>query len=182
MKRIKDNRVELRYPDLKDASRLTELANDEDIASTVFIIDYPCVEEDITSWIIRHHCMLETGESYAWVILKSQEEYTKRVIGVVTLDLDIDNNSANLGYWLGKDYWGQGLATEAAKCVLNFGFINLKLQRIMGVCMVRNEASTRVLQKLGMSHEGTLRRYQRKWDNFEDCHVFSILSEEYIST
>jgi RimJ/RimL family protein N-acetyltransferase len=60
---------------------------------------------------------------------------------------------AELGYELHPDHWGQGYATEAARAILTFGFGTLHLQRIWAQCVAENEASVRVLERIGMGHE-----------------------------
>jgi RimJ/RimL family protein N-acetyltransferase len=85
---------------------------------------------------------------------------------------------ADLGYWLGVPFWGQGYATEAARLVISYGFVRLQLHRIQARCFPRNRASARVLEKVGMRYEGLLRGYLRKGDAFEDALLFAILSTD----
>lgn len=166
--------LELRPPEFADSARLAFLANDKDIASTTFIIEHPCSEQSMDSWIILHDSMVECGDGMAWVIIKDKE-----IVGVTTLGIDSDNDSATLAYWIGKDYWNQGIATEVAKSVLHLAFVYMNIVRVMAVCMTRNPASARVLEKIGMKLEGTLRSYQKKGNVYEDCHVYSILKKDY---
>ena len=64
---------------------------------------------------------------------------------------------AEIGYELAPNYWGNGYATEAANTLLQFGFQKLMLHRVSSYCIADNKASARVLQKIGMKYEGTLR-------------------------
>ena len=100
------------------------------------------------------------------------------LVGAVGLKLEEDTGIAELGYWIGVPYWGNGYATEAAETLLDFGFDTLALERIWARAFVRNPASSRVLQKLGMKHEGTLRRCLRKNHELLDAEMYGILREE----
>src|SRR5262245_43587184 len=71
-----------------------------------------------------------------------------RVIGAIELEPEWANALANLGYEIGRLYWGRGFATEAASAVLAYGFETLGLAKIYGRADPRNEASWRVLEKI----------------------------------
>jgi ribosomal-protein-alanine N-acetyltransferase len=77
-----------------------------------------------------------------------------------------------------KEHWNAGYATEAARAVVAFGFAQLGLNRVQAYHYSRNPASGRVLVKIGMSHEGHLRRHILKWGVFEDIDLYGILAEE----
>lgn len=85
----------------------------------------------------------------------------------------------DIGYVLRRDAWGRGLATEAARAMLEFGFGVLGLHRIYATADARNEQSTRVMQKLGMKHEGTLRKNLYLRDAFRDTVLYSILEDDF---
>ena len=75
--------------------------------------------------------------------------------------------------------WGKGYATEAATEVIRYGFEGCGLRRIFAGCFARNVASGRVLQKVGMQAEGTLRRHQLKWGELLDIAFYGILREAW---
>jgi [ribosomal protein S5]-alanine N-acetyltransferase len=75
--------------------------------------------------------------------------------------------------------WGCGYATEAVRALVSYGFTELRLNRIQGRHLIRNPASGRVMQKIGMSYEGTFRQSIRKWDLYEDLAMYSILVDEW---
>jgi len=74
--------------------------------------------------------------------------------------------------------WGRGIATEAARLVLRYAFEHYGLNRVEATCMPENAGSRRVLEKLGMEHEGRLRRSHLRHDGFHDMDLFSILRDE----
>jgi len=101
------------------------------------------------------------------------------LIGSIGLEIKRENNNAELVYWLGKDYWGQGYATEAARAIISYGFDELKLHRIYARYLSHNLASGRVLEKLGMTHEGRLRGHLKKFGVYEDMEIAGLLKEEF---
>jgi [ribosomal protein S5]-alanine N-acetyltransferase len=88
-------------------------------------------------------------------------------------------NQAELGYWIGKPYWGHGYCTEAAQAVLRYAFSDLAPVRVHASHFTRNPASGRVMQKIGMRHEGCRRQHVKKWDKTEDLEVYGILKLEW---
>jgi ribosomal-protein-alanine N-acetyltransferase len=88
-----------------------------------------------------------------WVLLSKPN---KSVIGMCGLSYLDDTGEVEIGYGLAKEYWGIGLASEAATAVMNYGFEQLRLDRIVAVVWPENIASIRVLEKLGMRKEAKL--------------------------
>lgn len=101
------------------------------------------------------------------------------LVGAIGLAVNKKHQLAELGYWVGKPYWNQGYATEAAREVIRFGFEDMNLHRIQARYMNKNPASGRVMEKIGMQYEGTLRQALHRFDEFEDAHVYAILREEF---
>ena len=88
--------------------------------------------------------------------------------GCVGMAPDIKNSHAELGYWIGKTYWGQGYATEAVAAMMHFGFEVKGYHRLYARHFASNPASGRVMQKCGMVYEGTLKEHIFKIDRYED--------------
>lgn len=89
------------------------------------------------------------------------------------------HRKAEIGYWIGRPYWGQGYATESARAILAFAFNDLGLNKVFAKFFMSNPASGKVMQKIAMTHEGTLRQEVCKWGEFLDVGVYSILRSEY---
>ena len=87
---------------------------------------------------------------------------------------------AEISYAMNRRYWGQGLMTEAARCVMRHGFETMNLNRISAIALPENQASVRILQKLGMTREGCLRQSRRINGVFRDIDLYAILREEYV--
>ena len=105
----------------------------------------------------------------------------KEFIGLIALNLGNPKyKSAEVWYKLFPKYWGNGYATEALKCLLDFGFNKLKLHRIEAGCAVDNLGSIKVLVKSGFSYEGRKRKVLPLKTGWSDNFEYSILEDEYV--
>ena len=110
------------------------------------------------------------------IVLKEEEE----MVGAVELNIrDRTNRVGEIGYILHPDYWGQGIATNAAELILQFAFEEAALHRIFATCDPRNTGSRKVLEKAGMLYEGKLRENIRLRDGWRDSLVYGILEQEW---
>ena len=170
------SRLELRIVADEDAAELERIINDREIASNTNSIPYPYPAGELTNWIEEHRELARQGQALPLTILSRQQG--RRPIGIIGLAIDREARTAELGYWLGRDYWGQGLATEAATATLGCGFDVLGLHRIHAHHLTRNPASGRVLEKAGMVREGLLRQHAFKWGVHEDIVWFGMLASD----
>jgi len=177
-KNIKTNRLALRPFELSDAPDVQKLAGDFEIADTTLLIPHPYEDGIAEEWIQSHTEKFTDGREFIFAIVIYE---SSKLIGSIGLTVDLDHDRAELGYWIGKQFWNKGFATEAAQAMLRFGFDELKMQRIHAHCLTRNSASTKVLQKIGMRHEGRLRNHIKKWGKLEDIEMYGILKHEYQS-
>jgi RimJ/RimL family protein N-acetyltransferase len=99
-------------------------------------------------------------------------------VGVIPGD-DIERISGELGYWVGEEQWGRGLATMAAREMTTYCFETLKLHRLWACPFSRNESSIRVLEKLGFRHEGTLVQSAIKAGRLESMEILAITAPEW---
>ncbi len=93
----------------------------------------------------------------------------------------IENEQGEIGYWLAKPYWGQGITPEAVRCFCEFAFERFQLQRIYGKVFATNPRSSRVLSKVGFKHEGTLRNGYFRDGQPVDDHLFGLLRDEFVN-
>jgi RimJ/RimL family protein N-acetyltransferase len=100
-------------------------------------------------------------------------------VGVISAGIAREHRHAELGYWIAKPFWGNGYATEAARAVVDYAFRERGLNRVLAECFAGNPASARVLEKAGMTREGTLREHIWKWDRFVDLDAYAILRSEW---
>lgn len=172
---IQTERLTLRRFEAADAERVEELLNDREIASNSRSIDYPYPQGAAIVWIENHHSNWETGNSSVFAIRTRERD---QLIGGIGLEIEKSDHNAELGYWIGRDFWNQGFCSEAALAMLEYGFEQLGLHRIHSHYMARNPASGRVMEKIGMKREGLLRGHSRKWGVFEDVVVYGILASD----
>ena len=101
-----------------------------------------------------------------------------RVSGALNLTVRSPGR-AELGYSIARQLWGRGLTTEAAAAVIGYGFESLELVRIFAMADVRNTASWRVMEKLGMQREGMLRRHAVLRGEHVDHVLYAVLADEW---
>lgn len=141
----------------------------------------------------RPHTSLEESRRYVHLVKKyyAKKEFfdwalehkeSGKMIGTCGFSrIDETNSCAELGYVLNRDYWGQGLAVEAAREVIRIGFEILSFNRIEARYMVENQASARVLAKLGFTFEGVHRKSIFVKGQFRDIGYYALLKEDYSS-
>ncbi|MCU0723145.1 MAG: GNAT family N-acetyltransferase [Planctomycetes bacterium] len=174
--RLRTPRLTLRPFATADGPAVRRLAGDAAVASTTLRIPHPYGAGVAEEWIRTHAAKFAEGDAAVFAI---ERRRPKALVGAVELDLEPAHRRAELGYWIGKAFWGRGYATEAAREALRFGFEDLALEKIAAHHFARNPASGRVMRKLGMSREGRLRRHVLKEGAFEDLEMYGILREEF---
>ena len=167
---LRTQRLVLRPFTLADAPRVQKLAGEREVALNTLTIPHPYPDGAAEEWIRSHE--LKEGE-VGFAIDDGQ------LVGAIGLKVKRDDDIAELGYWIGVPYWGLGYASEAAAEVIRYGFEELQLNKIYAAHFTRNLASGRVMQKLGMCYEGTLRQHHKKWGEYVDEDVYGILREEW---
>lgn len=103
-----------------------------------------------------------------------------QVIGDIGLSTRREETAeAELGYALHPDYWGQGIASEAAAAMVEYGFQVVGWQRIFATCYLENEASAAILRKIGLRQETILRQHARRHGRWYDSFLFAISHAEW---
>ncbi|RIV22686.1 N-acetyltransferase [Fibrisoma montanum] len=100
-------------------------------------------------------------------------------IGFTVKD-DIYRYNAEIGYWLGEEYWGRGIMSEAVPVMTNYIFRNFQVNRIFACVLEQNIGSMRVLEAAGYRHEAIHRKAAIKNNHYLDEHIFAMLREEHI--
>ncbi len=176
---LTSERLILRPFDAGDAAAVQTLAGDREIADTTLRIPHPYEDGMADEWIAAHRGQFEAGTMAVFAIeLKSDGE----LAGAISLTIERGLLKAEMGYWVGTPFWNKGYCTEAARRIVEYGFEDLGLNRIAAQHFVRNPSSGRVMQKIGMRHEGTLKEAAMKWDRFEDLELYSLLRREWLAT
>jgi [ribosomal protein S5]-alanine N-acetyltransferase len=173
---LRTERLLLRPFTLADAPNVQKLAGSKAIADTTLHIPYPYPDGQAERWISAHAPRFRDGRGAIFAITLPEDGLAIGSIGLVVVP---DYQRAGMGYWLGQSYWGLGYMTEAARKLLHYGFTELGLNRICADYFSRNPASGRVMEKIGMRYEGTLRQHVVKWGKFEDLKMYGILKSEF---
>ena len=175
MKEIRTERLLIKTPEIDDKFELTQLINDKDVIKWLSEIPFPYTLGHAEEFIERSRERVLREESYNFTIFQD-----KKMIGGIGLS-EFNNKSCQVGYWLGKQYWGNGFATEALKSILDFGFDHLNLEKIYAAYKIGNEGSIRVLNKSGFEYS----RKKYEYDSVLNEKVFlteMILRKEELST
>jgi RimJ/RimL family protein N-acetyltransferase len=133
--------------------------------------------EESAAWIESREAAWVNGEEYSFVVA---DPANGRLLGGCGLNqFDHQRRRCNLGYWIRSSETGRGLATSAARLLAQFGFEELKLQRIEIVAALGNRASQRVAEKAGAVREGVARRRLRVHNVQHDAVCFSFIPEDF---
>ena len=169
-------RLRLRAFTLDDAPDVRRYVSDRDVAAMTLSIPHPYPEDGAEKWISTHAAKYAESELASFAITERESD---ALVGAIGLHPEPAHGRAELGYWIGKPFWGRGYATEAARAVIAFGFESVGLNKIHAAVFIKNPASDRVIRKLGMKWEGRLREHDLKWGVYEDIDVYALLAREW---
>ena len=175
MKEIRTERLLIKTPEIDDKFELTQLINDKDVIKWLSDTPFPYTLNHAEEFIERSQQEALKQESYNFMIFQD-----KKMIGGIGLS-EFNNKSCQVGYWLGKKYWGNGFATEALKSISDFGFGELNLEKIYAAYKIGNEGSIRVLAKCGFEYSRKKYEYDSEL-NEELLLTEVILRKEGLST
>jgi RimJ/RimL family protein N-acetyltransferase len=128
------------------------------------------------------------GEAYIARVLSGEQptsyaiEVDGHAIGGVGLRIghDVERLTAEMGYWIGEEYWGRGIVSAAIELITPFAFTELGLVRIFALPFARNVPSCRVLEKAGYVREGLLRCNSIKDGALEDQYMYAAISPRVV--
>ncbi|WP_019586728.1 GNAT family N-acetyltransferase [Deinococcus apachensis] len=166
-------RLVLRAFELGDAPQVETLAGDPAVARFTFV-PHPYPPGGAVGWIAGHAQEARVGRQLSWAITRGGE-----LVGCVELALNPFHGWAEIGFWLGTPFWHRGYGTEAAERVLTYAFEDPGRRRVQAAVFVENAASARLLERLGLRREGTLRGSGRPGPGRSgDMHMYAILRED----
>ena len=141
----KGSSIKLRPVELHDAPTIQELANHPDILAMTDLPN-PYTPGSAELWIQNAMLNRARGRAYECVIL----DLSETIVGVCSfIDIDQTEHAAEMGFWLGRAYWGKGYAIAACRALINYGIETLELQYIVARTLVENYASRHILESLG---------------------------------
>ena len=148
--------------------------------------------DNVTKYVLWNtHESIEDSKGFIEMVLETYKmhpfyhwgiEFEGKFIGTIDyVMLQEHNKVGEIGYVLAEEYWNKGIVTEAARKVIDFGFNELGLVRIQARCFTENIGSFRVMEKTGMTHEGTLRKAMFAKGRHRDIEMYAITDEDYSS-
>jgi ribosomal-protein-alanine N-acetyltransferase len=146
-----------------DAADIELLAGDFQVAKTLLAMPHPYPPGAALEWIAKHDEFWRARKELPLAITR------------------LDHQHAEVGYWIARASWGEGVASEAMAAVLHWAFTELELHRVFARHMATNPASGAVMRKNGLRHEGTLREHYWKLGRHHDFLVYGILRSEYFA-
>lgn len=159
-----------------DAKSLTEHINNKKIIKNLSNnISYPYKIKKAEEWIklSQKKYRKKNPEFFSFGI-----EIDKKIVGGIGFHkINPEHHNAEMGYWLGEEYWGKGIMTKVTKEVVKYGFKKFKFKRIYAGVFSFNKPSMRVLEKAGFKFEGILKKdyYHKGMKKYLDTYVYAKL-------
>ncbi len=168
--RLQTERLILRLVDWGDVPEIQREMNDPEIARYTMTVPYPYMPGEAAKWMRRCMRLLRDGSAQCFAL---ERRDTGEMVGTMGYRIDTQHKRAELGYIMWKPHRGKGYATEAATRLIDYGFEELKLEKIFAAWFSVNPASGRVLQKAGMTDEGVQRSQflKKSGDRLDSCWV-----------
>jgi ribosomal-protein-alanine N-acetyltransferase len=161
-----------------DAERLVQIANDAGVSRYLSRrFPFPYTADDARSWVATASRQDPTDD-YVIVV----DGVLAGGVGIRPHDLE-RSGVAEFGYWLGRAYWGRGIATRAARMLIAHAFAARDLRRLEAMVFAPNVASARVLEKCGFAREGTMRgAVLDRAGNVTDALAYALLRDPQSSS
>ncbi|MES2677138.1 MAG: GNAT family N-acetyltransferase [Pseudomonadota bacterium] len=168
----------LREQTLEDAEDFLEYYSDPEVSKYIVSFIPKTVEEarsEIRYWIN----VFSYNDGLYFAIARKSDN---KMIGSVGVSgVNRNHNRIEASYDLAKEYWGQGIMTQALKAVLKYAFEELKFNRIEAYAMPANIGSYKVLEKCGFAFEGNLRQHRFHNGKYVDIGIYSILYQDHFA-
>ena len=165
--------VELVKYDDKHIPSLIELLNNPNVSDWLMNVPQPYTEETAKEWIDITREM-EDGKDFGYAV-----ELNGVHIGGIGMNVQgralagLDDHKAEIGYWLGEPYWGNGYMSDAIKQLMKLAFEDLGLTRLYAHTHEGNTASEKLLLRHGFEHEGFLKKSFKKGDRVFNANLFA---------
>ena len=168
--------INLRPAQFTDADGLYRHIRDKEVARYTIGIPYPYPRDGVTAFLKGAIKAMKAGQRYLFVIRRYDAD---EPMGTIDLMLPPKLRCAELGYWLGKEFWNKGIMTQAVKAALKFAFETLKLHRVHVSHLDGNDASRRVIEKCWVRREGIDRELVFKHKQWFNVIRYGLLEQEY---
>mgnify|MGYP000539146346 CR=1 FL=1 len=164
---------ELKADDIRD---IVKYASNKKISDYTLNLPHPYSEQDAIYWINLAHQGLKYGTNYIFAIrLKVDNQF----VGGIGFTVEKRFNRAEIGYWIAEPFWRKGIATEATKSIIDFGFEKVGLNKLTSSHFAKNPASGKVMQNSGMIREGELKEHILKNTEYHDLIQYGITKKQF---
>jgi RimJ/RimL family protein N-acetyltransferase len=173
--RFVTDRLVLRRLTQSDAAAVYEYGRDPEVTRYVMFPTHRSIA-DAEAFLRASASRWESGEEYGWLIMLAGEQR-----GIGSIGCRVRGHAVDIGYVLARTSWRRGYATEAGRAIVAWAVARPEIHRVWAFCDVDNLASARVLEKLGMSREGVLRRWTVHPNvsaEPRDCYVYARVRGE----
>ena len=161
-----------------DYKRIYEVCNDFEVAKTTLSLPIPYTEEDAKSFITYTLNSAKENNYHEYGICFKDDP--NNIIGCIGLcSISSRSLKAELGYWIDRNHWKKGIASEAAKAIINFAFKELKLHSVFARHFDMNPASGKVMQKIGMTYVGKMREHEQRLGKYYDVIYYETIASDY---
>ncbi|MDF2569811.1 MAG: N-acetyltransferase [Sporomusa sp.] len=173
---IETDRLVLRQLLIEDAASLYQYWSDPDVTEYLTLESFANIQEAV-AMIELLNGLPASKQGIRWVITRKEDN---KVLGTCGFhNVKLEHSRAEIGYELGKEYWGQGVMKESLTAILNYGFNKMKYNRVEAFVNVGNSKSAKILAKRGFRLDGLLREYEFACGKFVDQHCYSLLKSDY---
>lgn len=172
--RIETERLLLRGFSLADAPRVAEICNNEKLHRGTYL-PYPYTLADAEAWLAERDADFANKVCYDFAVV---EKSSGILFGCVGAYHNAERQNASLGYWLDEAFWGRGYATEAAGALLQWLFTLDDVHKVCADHFGFNTASGRVMQKIGLTYEGTQREQVYRDGVYHDLVFYGAIKPE----
>jgi RimJ/RimL family protein N-acetyltransferase len=182
--RIETERLLIEVPTVDDAHALFDLVGGTDrVEITEYLIwDGPDHLSETREFIEKVRTEWYGANGFHWVIRDRHGLFTAAPgtpMGMIGTRPSGEPGRGDVGYWLGKPYWGRGIMREALASMLDLAFGELDMIKLEAEVFTGNARSIRLVESLGMQREGTIRSAHLKRGDRVDAHVYGMLREEW---
>lgn len=159
------------------------------LLQTPGVLDYltlktPSSTEEIRQYVIflQNQWIMNSDYTYMIEAIKQTPENREIIpVGQISLyDLNFVHRRAEVGIWLGSQYWKKGYATEALQLMIHYAFEDMQFNRIQAHIFLENVSSQRLFERIGFKREGTNRQYVMKETDPCDVYAYALLKSEWL--
>lgn len=180
---VTTKRLNIRPMHRKDAASMQRVANDPEVLKYMSLaFSYPYSIEHANTWVT-----MNLGYAVAVNFVICEAHAPEIAIGGIGFKpgSDVTSHTAEVGYWIGRDFWGRGLITEALEAITAWGFESYvgkdgqRLKRLWGAIFAPNVGSMRCFEKCGYVKEGVLVGHAEKYGVIMDEHVYGLTKSDW---